>query len=89
MTPEQLVGAVRAAAAGLRVHTNPGHVGEMDERKIDVLRMLATGASTRDISDELCFSERTIKNVISEIQHEFGARNRAHVVAEAMNRQLI
>ncbi len=89
LTPAQLVPAVRAAAAGFRL-TPPDHPGsELGRRGIDVLRLLADGAGTREISDELGYSERTIKGVISDVERNLGARSRAHAVALAMRNSLI
>jgi DNA-binding NarL/FixJ family response regulator len=89
-TPDQLTTAVRAAAAGLRI-VNPGSTAadELDERSLAVLRLLATGADTREIARTLSFSERTIKGVIHQVVYLLGARNRAQAVAEAMRRQMI
>jgi DNA-binding NarL/FixJ family response regulator len=88
LTPEQLIGAVRAAAAGLRINIpeTPEHV---DERGRAVLRLLAEGASTREISSELGYSERTIKSEIHRVAHELGARSRAQAVAEAIRAGII
>jgi DNA-binding NarL/FixJ family response regulator len=92
LTAEQLGATVRAAAAGLRVHPRdaappPLHV--LDERSIEVLRLLSSGADTQQISHALCYSERTVKSLISGIQHSLGARNRAHAVAEGIRNGFI
>jgi len=91
VTPDQLTGAVRAAAAGLEVkaatQATPGR--SFDHRSVGVLRLLAEGAGTREISQQTGFSERTIKQVIYEIEQWLGARSRAHAVAEGIRRGLI
>ncbi len=89
LTPAQLVSAVRAAAFGLRVGHLQATAGLIGPRGRDVLRLLAEGAGTREISDELGFSERTIKGVIAGVERELGARSRAHAVALAMKQALI
>lgn len=91
-TEEQLVATVRAAAAGLyvqpRVESQPSpHV--LDDRSIAVLRMLSEGADTQQISHALCYSERTVKAVISGIQRDLGARNRTHAVAAGIRNGFI
>lgn len=89
-TPDQLTTAVRAAAAGMRiVDALATSSNGLDERSLDVLRMLASGANTREIAVKLSFSERTIKGVIQRIEQTLGARNRAQAVAEALRRQMI
>ena len=91
LTPEQLAASARAAAAGLdvEVHGARASTDLFDERSRTVLRLLAEGADTREISRALRYSPRTIKALISAIQHELGSRNRAHAVALAIRRGLI
>jgi DNA-binding NarL/FixJ family response regulator len=89
VVPDQLVNAVRAAAVGLRIADTGGATSDLDERSVQVLRMLADGADTREISGTLGWSERTIKGVIATIQQELGARSRTEAVAVALRRQVI
>ena len=92
LTPEQLVATVRAAAAGLRVGTDDlqGNGRQrLDQRSVEVLRLLSQGADTREISRSLRYSERTIKGLIQEIEREFGARTRAEAVAVGIRSGLI
>lgn len=85
-----LLVSVHAAAAGLRV-TPPEKppVCRLDERRLEVLRLLASGADTREIAQRLGYSDRTIKSVIREIQLTLGARNRVQAVAEGVRQGLI
>lgn len=87
--PSQLLPAARAAAAGLRVGVQVAPTPDFDARSVEVLRLLADGAGTREISSELGYSERTIKSVIADVTRDLGARTRAHAVAVAMRRALI
>jgi DNA-binding CsgD family transcriptional regulator len=94
LTERQLVAAVRAAAAGLCVDvaSDSGHSPEerpFPERCTEVLRLLAEGAGTREISESVGYSERTVKSVIQEIQRKLGARSRAQAVAHAIRRGVI
>ena len=91
LTAEQLVASVRAAAVGLRVSEQEAQraTGRLDERRLEVLRLLAAGETTKSISAKLAYSERTIKTVIRDLETELGAHSRAHVVAEAMRQGLI
>jgi DNA-binding CsgD family transcriptional regulator len=92
LTAEQLVATVRAAAAGLRVQPRdaaPPVPHDLDDRCLEVLRMLSRGDDTQQISHALCYSERTVKAVISEIQRSLGARNRTHAVAEGIRNGFI
>jgi DNA-binding NarL/FixJ family response regulator len=91
LTAEQLVASVRAAAVRLRVSEQDVQraAGRLDERRLEVLRLLAAGETTKSISAKLAYSERTIKTVIRDLETELSARSRAHAVAEAMRQGLI
>jgi len=58
-------------------------------REIEVLALIAEGNDTREIADELRYSERTIKNIVQDITRRFGLRNRSHAVAYALRHGLI
>lgn len=89
LTPAQLINGVRAAASGLQVNLLDAPTGALSSRNTDVLRMLASGAATRQISESLGFSERTIKHAVAEILEELGAQTRAEAVALGIRRGLI
>jgi DNA-binding NarL/FixJ family response regulator len=93
LTPVQLIVTVRAVAAGLRVDVSASAEREsdrrLDQRRAEVLRLLAEGASTREIGESLRYSDRTIKALIQDIERELGAKSRAQAVAEAIRKGLI
>lgn len=89
VSPDQLVSAVRAAAVGLHVQPPAKPPGILDGRSLEVLQLLAQGAATREISERMGYSERTIKAIIRDIQVGLGARTRAHAVATALRERLI
>lgn len=92
LTPERLIGAVHAAAAGFRIDVPtaaPAAVPRFDERRLQVLRLLAQGAATREIAESLRYSERTVKSLIQEVERELGARSRAQAVAEGIRQGFI
>lgn len=94
VTPEQLVAAVHAAAAGLRTSVETGNPepavsSRLDDRCLKVLQLLGEGADTREIGQLLRYSDRTIKSIIHDLQRALGARSRAHAVAEAVRHGLI
>ena len=94
LTREQLMAAVRAAAAGLEVNVrgvpapNLKQV-RLDARRREILRLLAEGADTAAISESLCYSVRTIKGLIHDIERELSAASRAQAVAEGMRQGII
>jgi DNA-binding NarL/FixJ family response regulator len=61
----------------------------MTTREIDVLRLMADGLDTNEIAGRLCYSERTVKNVIHGLTHRLNLRNRSHAVAYALRAGMI
>ncbi|WP_233159973.1 helix-turn-helix transcriptional regulator [Actinophytocola xanthii] len=56
----------------------------LNPREVDVLRLMSKGMDTAEIARELCYSERTVKNVIYGCTSRLNLRNRPHAVAYAM-----
>lgn len=56
----------------------------LDKREVEVLRLLASGLGLREIAEQLCYSERTVKNVLHAMTSRLGLRNRTQAVAHAM-----
>lgn len=61
----------------------------LSSREIEVLRLVADGLETREIATRLCYSERTVKNVLHEVTTRLQLRNRSHAVAYAVREGLI
>jgi len=49
----------------------------------------ADGFDTNEIAGKLCYSERTVKNVIYGVTHRLKLRNRSHAVAYALRAGMI
>jgi DNA-binding NarL/FixJ family response regulator len=62
----------------------PAEQAALTRRERDVLTLLASGLSTREIAAKLAYSERTIKNVLQELTTRWELRNRTHAVAYAL-----
>jgi DNA-binding NarL/FixJ family response regulator len=58
-------------------------------REIDVLRLMADGFDTNEIAGKLCYSERTVKNVLHDVVTKLNARSRSQAVAFAVREGLI
>ncbi|MGW3469829.1 helix-turn-helix transcriptional regulator [Saccharopolyspora sp. NPDC000995] len=56
----------------------------LTSREVDVLRLMADGLDTAEIAQRLCYSERTVKNVVYGVTNRLNLRNRPHAVAYAM-----
>lgn len=92
LTAAQLCATVRAAATGLRVKSqvDGDQTGEAFEpRALRVLELMADGHSTREIADQMSYSERTIKKLITGLEGRLQARSRAQLVARAIRRGVI
>ncbi len=61
----------------------------LTSREADVLRLIADGFDAGEIANRLCYSERTVKNVIYGITHRLKLKNRAHAVAYALRAGMI
>ena len=97
ITPASLVAAVQAVACGVGSIPPavlapilsgrasgcrpPVDCGVLAGRELNVLRLLAEGSSTREIAGELCYSERTVKNIVHDTLAKLHCRTRAHAVA--------
>ena len=90
LTPRQLLVSVRTAAAEWRFRP-PGAAPTflLEGRPLDVLKLLATGTDMGQIAQDLDYSDRTIKNVIRELQLALGTSNRAQTVAEGVRQGFI
>ena len=72
-------------------HTQPrpDETDHLSEREMDVLKLLARGASNRDIADQLVLAECTIKNHVSNILVKLHAANHTHAATLARERGII
>ncbi|MGE5334765.1 MAG: response regulator [Nitrososphaerota archaeon] len=66
-----------------------GSEGELSQREIEVLRLLAQGESNREIGDRLALAEGTVKNYVSNILMKLHAANRTQAANLARERGLI
>jgi DNA-binding NarL/FixJ family response regulator len=91
VTIAQLHATIQAAAAGLRVRPNVagGQDADLDRRSLRLMELLAEGHSTREVADQMGYSEQTIKKLVTAIENRLEARSRAHLVALAIRRGLI
>lgn len=96
--PETLLDAVRTVARGgtyidpavarLAREARP-NVETLTSREADVLRLLVSGRSNRDIAGALDVGEETIKTHVAHVLAKLEVENRAQAVAEALRRRLV
>jgi DNA-binding NarL/FixJ family response regulator len=99
LTAERLGLTLRAVAAGATtmLATWPAPVStvmvqsapELTSREQRVLALVAEGLPTREIGDELHYSERTVKKVLGDVVVKLGARSRSQAIARAVRQGLI
>ncbi|WP_280728090.1 response regulator transcription factor [Kitasatospora sp. MAA4] len=58
-------------------------------REIEILKLVAEGRDTREIAEQLAYSERTVKSVLHDVTSRLQLRNRSHAVAYALREGLI
>ena len=97
---EELVEAVRRAAAGesylnprlgARLASEPqsGLPGDLSEREVDVLRLIALGHTNAEIAEQLYLSVRTVETHRAHIQQKLRLSTRAELVQYALEHKLI
>ncbi|WP_410643241.1 response regulator [Amycolatopsis sp. lyj-346] len=79
--------AARHVAAALSAH--PAAPDALTSRETEVLRLVATGATNREIASRLFLSEGTVKNHVSRILGRLGLRDRTQAAVYARDRGLI
>ena len=61
----------------------------LSDREQRVLALIAEGYPTREVAAQLCYSERTVKNVLHDIVTKLNVRSRSQAVAHAVRDGLI
>jgi DNA-binding NarL/FixJ family response regulator len=54
----------------------PQWLKDLSRRELEVLKLLAEGYDNRQISEQLCIAEQTVKNHVSEIYSKLGTHSR-------------
>ncbi len=96
----ELLRAVRAAAAGqsvlspsiasrLLTQVRTPAEGSLSERELEILTLVAGGATNRDAARALMISEATVKTHLLHIYAKLSVSDRAAAVAEGFNRGLL
>ncbi|PPK67055.1 response regulator transcription factor [Actinokineospora auranticolor] len=91
LPPDLLAGLLDRVARLQRQVLSPRgwDLAGVSAREAQVLRMIADGLETREIAEQLCYSQRTVKGILHDVTSRFQLRNRAHAVAFALREGLI
>jgi DNA-binding NarL/FixJ family response regulator len=90
--PPDLLGRLLTRVSRLQRHVlepRGMQLAGITNREGEVLRLVASGLSTKEIADKLCYSQRTVKSILHDVTNRFQLRNRAHAVAYALREGLI
>jgi len=95
--PSQLVGAIRAVAAGLRRIppeiasrlSDRGAGAGLTAREIEVLKLVAKGRTNVEIAQELNITSGTAKWFVSNILSKLGVDDRTEAVTTALERGIL
>jgi DNA-binding NarL/FixJ family response regulator len=85
VTP-RLLDALRASRPAVR---SPSTLEPLSERELEVLTLVARGASNLEIAADLFVSERTVKGHVGSIFTKLGARDRAAAIVLAYDAGLV
>jgi DNA-binding NarL/FixJ family response regulator len=90
--PPDLLGRLLSQVSRLQRHVLEPRglqLAGITTRESEVLRLVASGLSTQEIADKLCYSPRTVKSILHDVTNRFHLKNRAHAVAYALREGLI
>ena len=78
-----------AVTARLMSRVRAPGAGPLSHRELEVLELVASGATNREAAARLFITEATVKTHLLNIYAKLGVGDRAAAVAEAFNRGLL
>jgi DNA-binding NarL/FixJ family response regulator len=82
----RLLSALRAGRPG---GPDPARLAALSERELEVLALVARGATNTEIAEQLLVSERTVKGHVGNLFTKLGARDRAAAIVLAYDAGLV
>ena len=104
VAPQELAAAIRQVAAGepylhpaiadmvRRRHARQSSLPlsfDLTPRELEVLALMATATSNREIAEQLTLAEETVRSHVKSILRKLGAHSRTQAVVEALRLDLI
>jgi DNA-binding NarL/FixJ family response regulator len=89
--PAEIVDALHAVGQGRTVFATQqaAPVSDLSQRERDVLALVASGATNREIASTVHLSPHTVKEHLTSLYRKLGARNRTDAVQRAQRRGLL
>lgn len=86
----EVAGTVVTEYRRLSQTVEPAHgLNMLTEREIEIIRFVAAGLSNREIANKLSYSEKTVKNYLSNIFSKLGIRDRTQAAIYGLRQGLI
>jgi DNA-binding NarL/FixJ family response regulator len=87
---EEFARATRDVATPGAEHVVPADaIGDLSEREVEVLQLMAQGMSNQEIAKDLYLSSTTVKTHVSHILTKLGVRDRVQAVVEAYDSGIV
>jgi DNA-binding NarL/FixJ family response regulator len=64
-------------------------LGELTDRELEIVRLVAQGESGPEIAADLHIAHNTVRTHVRNAMTKLGARSRAHLVAKALGEGLV
>ncbi len=83
------MGHKKVNSGGPGVHPAQRKKSVLSPREVEVLKFIVQGYSAKETAEMLSLSHRTVERHIDNARNKLGARNRPHLVSEAIETGLI
>ena len=82
-------GTILLTAAAPEHTPSPEAIGDLSDREVEVLQLMARGMSNQEIATEIFISNTTVKTHVSHILTKLGVRDRVQAVVEAYDSGIV